>query len=202
MTPNTQRPLSTLSYEQTCLMSSCFIIDFVLIYKFSYFIFNVGASYTMVRGPEWSYVEELKQGKTTSYVRCRSCGHTFHGSATRIKEHLFGVGANVERCSSPPGDIHVRLQKYANKIRSTGDTRSRKRVAMDLTDEQLQPSMQQTSQGQCSRAHSMSGNDTSGDRCQTEQVSIAAAFDKQSMLELHLKWTQAFMACGILFNVI
>ena len=73
---------------------------------------------------------------------------------------------------------------------------------MDLTDEQLQPSMQQSSQGKCLRAHSMSGNDTSGDRRQAEQVSIAVAFDKQSMLELHLKWTQAFMACGILFNVI
>ena len=67
------------------------------------------ASYTMVRGLEWSYVEELKQGKTTSYVCCRSCGHIFHGSATRIKEHLFAVGANVESCSSPPEDIYVRL---------------------------------------------------------------------------------------------
>ena len=28
------------------------------------------------------------------------------------------------------------------------------------------------------------------------------AFDKKSMLESHLKWTQAFMACGISFNVI
>ena len=78
----------------------------------------------MVRGPEWSYVEELKQGKTTSYVRCRSCGHTFHGRATRIKEHLFGVGANVESCSSPLGNIYVCLQKYTNKIHSAGDTRS------------------------------------------------------------------------------
>ena len=48
----------------------------------------------------------------------------------------------------------------------------------------------------------MCGNDTFGDRRQAEQVSIAAVFDKQSMLELHLKWTQAFMACGISFNVI
>ena len=73
---------------------------------------------------------------------------------------------------------------------------------MDLTNEQLHSSMQQSSQGQCLRAHSMSGNDTSRDRHQAEQVSIAAAFDKQSMFELHLKWTQAFMACGISFNVI
>ena len=105
----------------------------------------MGASYTMVRGPEWSYVEELKQGKTTSYVCCRSCGHTFHGSATRIKEHLFAVGANVESCSSPPGDIYVHLQKYANKICSAGDTRSQKRVIVDLTNEQLHSSMQQSS---------------------------------------------------------
>ena len=67
---------------------------------------------------------------------------------------------------------------------------------MDLTDEQLHSSMQQSSQGQCLRVHSMSDNDTFGDRCQAQQVSIATAFDKQSMLELHLKWTQAFMALG------
>ena len=42
----------------------------------------------------------------------------------------------------------------------------------------------------------MSGNDTSRDRRQAEQVSIAVAFDKQSMLELHLKWTQEFMLVG------
>ena len=132
----------------------------------------------MVRGPEWSYVEELKQGKTTSYVHCRSCGHTFHGSATRIKEHFFVVGANVESCSSPSSDIYVRLQKYANKIRSVGDTHSQKRVALALADEQLHSSMQQSSQGQCSHAHSMSGNDTFGGRRQAKKVSIAAAFDK------------------------
>ena len=99
------------------------------------------------------------------------------------------------------------MQKYANKIRSTGDTRSQKRVAVDLTDEQLHSSMQQSSQGQCSRAPSVSDhthfvNDAPSVRDQAEQISIAAAFDKQSMLELHLKWTQAFMACGISFNVI
>ena len=115
---------------------------------------------------------------------------------------MFAIGANVESCSSPPGDIYVRLQKYANKIPSVGDTRSQKRVSMASTDEQFHSSMQQSSQGQCLHAHSMSGNDTSGNRRQFEQVSIVAAFDKQSMLELHLKWTQAFMACGILFHVI
>ena len=31
---------------------------------------------------------------------------------------------------------------------------------------------------------------------------LHTSFDKQSMLELHLKWTQAFIACGISFNVI
>ena len=30
---------------------------------------------------------------------------------------------------------------------------------------------------------------------------LAAAFDKSSALEMHLKWTQAFVACGISFNV-
>ena len=136
------------------------------------------------------------------YVGCRSCGHTFHGSVTRIKEHFFVVGANVESCSSPPGDIYVHLQKYANKICSVGDTPSWKRVVVALTDEQLHSSMQQSSQGQCLCVHSMSCNDTSRDRRQAKQISIFTVFDKQPMLELHLKWTQAFMACGILFNAI
>ena len=78
----------------------------------------------MVRGPEWSYVEELKEGETTLYVCCKSYGHTFHGSATRIKEHLFAIGANVESFPSPPSDIYVHLQKYANKIQLAGDTYS------------------------------------------------------------------------------
>ena len=88
------------------------------------------ASYTMVRGPKWSYVEELKHGQTISHVCCRSCGHTFHGSATRIKEHLFAVGANVESCSSPLGDIYVCLQKYANKICSQQETLVLKRESL------------------------------------------------------------------------
>ena len=78
-------------------------------------------------------------------MRCRSCGHTFHWSATIIKEHLFAVGANVESCSSPPGDIYVRLEKYANKICSAGDTRSQKRVALALVDEKLHSFVQQSS---------------------------------------------------------
>ena len=72
----------------------------------------------MVRGQEWTYVEELVAGKTTSHIRCKSCGHTFHGNATRIKEHLFNVGVNVNGCISPPGDIHSRLYKYAAKLKA------------------------------------------------------------------------------------
>ena len=69
-------------------------------------------------------------------------------------------------------------------------------------DEKLHSYVQQSSQGQCSHVHSMSGNDTSFDRHQSKQVSNVVAFDKKSMLELHLKWTQAFMDCGISLNVI
>ena len=41
-----------------------------------------------MRGPEWDFVEELVCDRHTSHVRCKSCGHEFHGSATRIKDHL------------------------------------------------------------------------------------------------------------------
>ena len=67
--------------------------------------------------------------------------------------------------------------------------------------------MQESSQGQCSRApfvseHTQFVNDAPFVRGQAEQISIVVTFDKQSMLELHLKWTQAFISCGISFNVI
>ena len=40
-------------------------------------------------------------------------------------------------------------------------------------------------------------------RGQLEQISFFVAFDKQYVLELHLKWTQAFnMACDIPLNTI
>lgn len=66
--------------------------------------------------------------------------------------------------------------------------------------------MEQNSQGQCSRVPSGNGHtyvdiDPSISKCYKEQISLAVAFDKQSMLELHLKWNQAFMVCGIPFNV-
>lgn len=32
--------------------------------------------------------------------------------------------------------------------------------------------------------------------------SLHSAFDKSTTLEIYLKWTQAFIACGISFNVI
>lgn len=145
----------------------------------------------MVRGPEWSYMEELKQGKTTSHVRCKSCGHSFHGSATRIKEHLFSIGVNVEGCPMPPSDIHVKLNKYITKLQKKGLTQPRKKMAgafgastSNMHDDDAgnaneipANAFDNASAGQCSRAPSS----------QAEQISLAAAFDKQSLLELHLK---------------
>ena len=64
------------------------------------------------------YVEELVARRNISHLCCKSCGHTFHGNATRIKEHLFNVGVNVNGCSSPPGDIHVHLNKYVAKLKA------------------------------------------------------------------------------------
>lgn len=54
------------------------------------------------RGKEWEFVEELVPGKHTSRVQCKFCGHEFQGGATRIKEHILGVGVNVNHCVSPP----------------------------------------------------------------------------------------------------
>ena len=63
---------------------------------------------------------DLRQGRTTSYMWCKICGHTFHGSATRIKEYFFGIGENVERCPTPPSDIYVCLQNFVSKLKSKG----------------------------------------------------------------------------------
>ena len=70
------------------------------------------------RGPEWDFVEELVRGRHTSHVRCKSCGHEFHGSATRIKEHLFGNGGNVMGCATPPPNLSTKLYKYASKLKA------------------------------------------------------------------------------------
>ena len=63
---------------------------------------------------ERTFIEELKQGRNTSYVQCKSCEHAFHGSATRIKELLFGIGVYVKSCPTPPSNIHVHLKNYLN----------------------------------------------------------------------------------------
>ncbi|KAH7439693.1 hypothetical protein KP509_04G072700 [Ceratopteris richardii] len=88
-----------------------------------------------------------QEGKTTSTIQCKCCGHRYVGNATRIKEHLFSTGNNVVGCSNPDSDIWVHFASYANKCKSQ-------------------------------------------------------AFEKKDCLELHLKWIQAFLACGIPFNVI
>ena len=70
------------------------------------------------RGLEWDFVEELVCGKHTSHIRCKYCGHKFHGSATSIKEHLFGKGGNVMACTTPPPNLSTKLYKYASKLKA------------------------------------------------------------------------------------
>ena len=61
----------------------------------------------------------------------------------------------------------------------------------------------QSSQGQASRTPSDgTGLNLDASSQRLNNKTLHAAFDKQSLLELHLKWTQAFMACGIPFNVL
>ena len=87
------------------------------------------------RGPEWDFVEELKRGRNTSHVRCKSCGHEFHGSATRIKEHLFKIGVNVAACTDPPPNVSVKLYKFASKLKTK--VVSIKKEKMRQLEEQL-----------------------------------------------------------------
>ena len=61
---------------------------------------------------------ELKCGKYTSHNKCKSCGHEFHGSATRVKELLFRVSVNVAACSNPPPNVSTNLHKYAVKLKA------------------------------------------------------------------------------------
>ena len=70
------------------------------------------------QGPKWDFVEELVCGKHTSHVRCKSCGHEFHGSASCTKEHFFNAGINIIACSSPPPNLSTRLYKYASKLKA------------------------------------------------------------------------------------
>ena len=175
----------------------------------------------MVRGQEWTYVDELILGKHTSHIRCKSCGHTFHGNATRIKEHLFNVGVNVNGCPTPPGDIHSRLHKYVAKLKASGCQVKKKSPqgvrcepyiecttkSIHMEDEGVRnhgsPCAAQNSHAQSSHASpSLSGKANASTLRGSTKHPLQNAFDKQSMLELHLKWTRAFMACGISFNVI
>ena len=79
------------------------------------------------RGPEWAFVEELKPGKHKSRLRCKYCAHEFRGaSATRIKEHILGVGINVNHCPSPPPNANVILKKYVTKLNIKGIWLSKK----------------------------------------------------------------------------
>ena len=66
----------------------------------------------------------------------------------------------------------------------------------------VSPSVGQNLYAQSSHAASISGHGNASSSRVSKDNPLQNAFDKQSMLELHLKWTQAFMACGISFNVI
>ena len=61
--------------------------------------------------------------------------------------------------------------------------------------------------GGCSSNPTTSSSNTKRTRAWTgaepmpRDHTLHQAFDKQWLLELHLKWTQAFIACGIPFNV-
>ena len=68
------------------------------------------------QGHEWNFVKELIHYKHTLHVRCKSCGHEFHGSATQIKEHLFKV--NVVGCANPPPNLSTKFYKYSSKLKA------------------------------------------------------------------------------------
>lgn len=77
---------------------------------------------------EWDFVEDLKQGRNTSHVKCKSCSHEFYGSATRIKEHLFKVGVNVAACSNPPPNLGAKLYRFASKLKGKAVVAKRDKI--------------------------------------------------------------------------
>ena len=173
----------------------------------------------MGRGVEWSYVNELMPEKTTSHVQCKSCGHSFHGNATRIKEHLFNVPGNVRMYNMFCRDVNVHLSKYAMKLKNRGGIFKKKTALGHTRNEPIDPEsfgsmgnldehdnpqvVGQSFQGQASRTPSDgTGSNLDASSQRLNNKTLHAAFNKQSLLELHLEWTQAFMACGIPFNVL
>ena len=146
----------------------------------------------MGRGAEWEYVEELTPGKTTSHLRCKSCGHTFHGNATRIKEHLFNNGVNVIACTNPPSDIHVRLSKYSQKLRvETHSVRKKPLLGIpSSTAEELNGCNIPSNEFENHSSQQTHNPTPSHFSYQTQSSSAKSrtlheAFDKQSLLELH-----------------
>ena len=168
------------------------------------------------QGPEWDFVEELTRGKHTSHVRCKLCVHEFHGSTTRIKEHLFKAGVNVVGCANPPPNLASKLYKWASKLKSkTIALKSGTTSNVPVFEEQrMEPSI-----GSLNDEHTIEGcvnvdnvdhividsypmaKDSSTRHSSKTHDPLASAFDRSASLELHLKWTQAFVACGISFNV-
>ena len=70
----------------------------------------------MPRGFEWTFVTDLGPiNHTSNKLECRRCGHKYPSGATHIKEHLCGIGNNVEHCMNPPPDVHIKFRKYIEK---------------------------------------------------------------------------------------
>ena len=80
----------------------------------------------MVKGYEWNYVEELVSGKTSSKLKCRSCGHQFSGNAHRIKEHVFKIPGNVSACKNPPRGIEEKFPEWALRVKRLQNDGKRK----------------------------------------------------------------------------
>ena len=169
------------------------------------------------QGLEWEFVEELTRDRHTSHVRCKSCGHEFHGSATNIKEHLFKAGVNVTGCTNHPPNLASRLYKYVSKLKAkTIASKSATTSNVSVFEEQrMKPSSGSLNDAHvangCVNADNVEhividsspmtkelGSRQSSNTCDP----LASIFDRCAALELHLKWTQAFVACEISFNVI
>ena len=183
----------------------------------------------MVKGHEWSYVEEVVAGKTASRLRCRACAHIFSGNASRIKEHLFKVPGNVAPCKQPPREIYEKFPEYARKAKAIIASKGKgapKGLSASLATE-VEATLVRNEESQTVRNHSSQTvgqntvhlvgatgsthaspstsvfpNGSTGVSASGGAQTLHHAFDKQWLLELHLKWTQAFVACGIPFNVL
>jgi hypothetical protein len=103
----------------------------------------------------WGAVEVLETRETgaskkkTHKVTCKHCLHPFSvASATRIREHLLGIGNQVTKCSKCPPQITAQLQEQTkDKQVASALKRGAGALALALTSPQASSNKKQATGG-------------------------------------------------------